>query len=73
MSRMQKMILFYEDSFFSNYKKNMWESARDNEFVGIEGYQDNVVVKVWYDESDNHPEEHTVIYKDGRTVFDNVK
>ncbi|KFF08566.1 hypothetical protein [Chryseobacterium luteum] len=68
-----KMILFYEDSFFSNYKKNMRESARDNEFGGIEGHQDNLVVKVWFDTPGAKPEEHLVIYKDGKIVFDKVK
>ncbi|MBL1219269.1 hypothetical protein JET18_00340 [Chryseobacterium sp. L7] len=68
-----KMILFYEDSFFSNYKKNMRESARDNEFGGIEGHQDNLVCKVWYDTSGNHSEEHLVIYKDGKMILDKVK
>jgi hypothetical protein len=68
-----KMILFYEDSFFNKYKKNMRESARDNEFGGIEGHQDNLVIKVWYDGSDTQPEEHFVIYKDGKIIFDKVK
>lgn len=68
-----KMILFYEDSFFINYKKNMRESARDNEFGGIEGYQDHLVVKVWFDISGTKPEEHLVIYSDGKIVFDKVK
>lgn len=68
-----KMILFYEDSFFSNYKKNMRESARDNEFGGIEGHQDNLVIKVWYDTSGTQPKEHLIIYKDSKIIFDNVK
>lgn len=68
-----KMILLYEDSFFNNYKKNLRESARDNEFGGIEGYQDNLVVKVWYDESNNQSEKHFIIYKDGKVIFDKVK
>ncbi|MGG5210692.1 hypothetical protein ACQWU4_17330 [Chryseobacterium sp. MIQD13] len=67
-----KMILFYEDSFFNNYKKNMRESARDNEFGGIEGHQDDLVIKVWYDTSGTKAEEHLIIYKDSKIVFDKI-
>lgn len=68
-----KMILFYKDSFFTNYKKNMRESARNNEFGGIEGHQDDLVIKVWYDIVDTQLEEHLIIFKDGKIIFEKAK
>lgn len=68
-----KMILFYKDSFFANYKKNMRESARDNEFGGIEGHQDDLVIKVWYDIMDTQLEEHLIIFKNGKIIFEKAK
>ncbi|MDR2206129.1 MAG: hypothetical protein LBE36_08245 [Flavobacteriaceae bacterium] len=64
-----QMLLFYKKSLIANYNRNMRESARDNEFGGIEGYTKNLVAKVWYNYIDDKMEQHIIIYNNGRITL----
>jgi hypothetical protein len=64
------MILFYKKSIFANYSKNMYESARDNEFGNIEGYDEYLVVKVWYDINESNKKQYIIVYNKDSVVYE---
>lgn len=67
-----EMILFYEHSYFNSYESHMYESAKDNEFGGIEGFQKSLIAKVWSIKLTAGREEHLVIYKDGKMAYQKI-
>lgn len=60
-------VLFYKKSLFANYEKYVYETARDNEFGGIEGFEDNLICKIYYHRE--HPKENKYLY--ARIIYNN--
>lgn len=60
-------VLFYKKSIFANYGKYVYETARDNEFGGIEGFEDNLICKIYYYKES--PKENKYLYT--RIIYDN--
>ncbi|MEN2412282.1 hypothetical protein [Flavobacterium mesophilum] len=67
------MVFFYKKKFFSDYDYDtVYESARDNEFGEIDGFDNNLVSKIYYykyDGMDTRKIFGRVIYKKDKLVF----
>ena len=60
-------VLFYKKSILANYGKYVYETARDNEFGGIEGFEDNLIARILYYKE--NPKVY--IYSYTRVIYDN--
>ncbi|MDR7212197.1 hypothetical protein [Flavobacterium piscis] len=66
-------VLFYKKTMFANYQKYAYETARDNEFGGIEGFEDNLVSKIYYyreDSNKNQLRYTRILYKNDSIILE---
>ncbi len=66
-------VLFYKKSLFANYKNHIYETAEENEFGGIEGYNDNIISKIYYYKEDPKSDNYLytrIIYNKDKIILE---
>lgn len=66
-------VLFYKKSIFANYEKYVYETARDNEFGGIKGFEDNLIAKIYYYKGNLKKDKYDykrILYNNNSIVFE---